>query len=1395
VDLKLCSHIGLRVIILLLGQLTLLSAQPLAPRFENFSMEEGLSQRFVLEVLVDCKGFLWVATEDGLNKYDGYDFKTFKHDPADPNSLGGNILRQALESHAYGEHHMWVCTVGGGLSRLDLTTERFTNYVHNPNDSTSIANNSVWIVEETLFNGIPEIWVGVMGRGLDRLDPRTGKFKHYKPGSTVTDLFYDSQGVLWVGTGGKGVGHYNPETDDITFYTHNPEDSSSLADRGIWDMTEDRFGNLWIGTFGSLDLIIDSQYKNGDVKFSHFFHDPMDPNSFSGPSVEYLFEDSPGNLWVATFGGGLNILNRDTDNFSHYIHNPDNPFSIGANSIYSIAEDHSGTLWFGHQNGISKWDSQKAPFKLYDYVAGQNTGLGNKWITSVISTWENDEEILWLATVGKGVCRFNRDTGETRWFQHDRNNPNSLADNSVLSMMQPNDKTLFFVTWGGLSQFDIPSETFQTHYLYPNPESDYNEEVMMTSHLGPTGRVWVGVMNHIAEFDFKANRLKSIDNTRAYALHETIHNGKSYLWGGSFNFGLVKFDLEDGGETWYLHDPEDSTSISDNMIEALFSTSHEGTDVLWVGTMSGLDRFDYETETFKNYSIKDGLPHNHITCIEEDDNGNLWITSKIGLTRFDPVNETFKTFWKEDGLPGDGYEMESIHINSNSEVFVGGSKGLVSFYPDSIRSNPRPPNVVLTDLKLFHKTVKVKPQVDNQSKGGFLLNKQIAYLDTIQLPHWQNIITISFSALDFRSPLKNQYAYKLEEFEDEWNYVGATTREATYTNLDHGSYIFRVKGSNNDGIWNEEGTSLRIIISPPWWETQWAFLGYFLVVVGMMVAFWRFQVSRIKLTHQVEMEHLSAEHYHELDEHKSRFMANISHEFRTPLTLILGPVSNLISQIKDQEMRADLSLIQKQAKRLLELVVQLLDISKVDDNRMILQVSQQNIVPLLRGLVLSFGSLAERNKIDLNFESSDENIQIYVERDAMVKILNNLLSNSFKFTEVGNTIIVGVSQNKESLLSKNGEVIIRVSDTGIGIPENHLAKVFDRFHQVDNTETRQWGGTGIGLSLTKELVDLHRGSITVESNTDVGTVFTIRLPLGKHHLAAHEIVHPGNLVETDIQTDTIESDQENSRIYVEADNGEGLPILLIVEDNVDVRNYIRSYLEKSYQCHEAVDGQDGLNKVRELIPDLVISDIMMPKMNGLEFCRHMKTDERTSHIPVLMLTAKADMDSKVKGLETGADAYLTKPFEAMELKIRIKNLIDQRQALRERFQREFSLIPSDLDISSMDRHFLERAVQVISDQLDDPNFKVDNFAQKIFMSRQQVNRKLRALSGRTAVEFIRLIRLKRAAMLLGNNHATITEIAYKVGFSNPSHFSRSFHQEFGKTPSAFLADQKKNNSE
>ena len=1359
-------------------------------RFEHLSVEDGLSQRFVLEVVVDCQGYLWVATEDGLNRYDGYDFKVFRNDPDDPTSLGGNILRQALESHAYGEHKLWVCTVGGGLACLDLTTELFTNYQHDPTDSTSISSNSVWIVEETYFDGKPEIWVGTLNpKNLDRFDHTTGKFKRYRMPSTVTDLFYDSAGRLWIGTGNTGIGLYRPDLDDFEFFEHDPDDSTTIGSQGTWDMTEDHAGNLWVGGMQPLDRMIPPAKPDDRPVFIHHANDPKDSYSFAG-AVEYLFEDSKRRLWVSTFGNGQDLFDRETGRFHHFLMNPDNPHSIGGNSIYSVAEDHSGNIWFGHWNGVSKLDDQKIRFHRYEFSGHGPTGLAEKWISSIIVTKDAGEEFFWLGAVGKGLCRFNRTTGEAKWYEHDPMNSNSLADPVVLGLALPEPTRLVILTWGGLSVFDIRTETFETHYLYPDPNDDYYEELMITGHMGPSGRVWIGAFDHIGAYDFRTNQLESIIRVRAYAVLETIHKGKNYLWGGSFNNGLLRLDLETREEVWYLHDPENPYSLADNMIEALFSTRYLGKDVLWIGTMKGLDRYDYETETFTHYTMSDGLPHNHITCINEDLNGDLWFTSKVGLTRFDPVEETFKTFWKEDGLPGDGYDFESIYIDTSGEVFVGGDKGLVSFFPDSIKENPRPPNVVLTDFKLFYEPVPVVPESEELDDGVFSIPKSIGYLDELNLTYRENIFSLSFSALDFRSPRKNQYAYFLEGFEEDWNYVDAFNREVTYTNQDPGNYIFRVKASNNDADWNEAGVSLSITISPPWWETKFAYFGYLLVVATILVYLYRRQMYRTRMQHQLEMKELEANKYREVDEIKTRFFTNISHEFRTPLTLILGPVEKLLSRWEDPDSRRQLGVMKRNAVRLNRLVSQLLDLSKIEANKHSIRVSRHNLIPLLKALVLTFSSLAERKGVTLEFESDHEELFAYVERESLSKIINNLLSNAFKFSDAGAEIRVQVQTRDPCTFSEEGCVAIIVSDTGIGIPPETLEHVFDRFYQVDGSQTREREGTGIGLALTKELVELHHGKISVESETGKGTCFTVRIPLGTSHLQEAEIL---DLVDEQEEFDKLldphhEISDEDSRDDIPLEDDE-MARVLIVEDNVDVRNFIRTSLEQPFQFYEAGDGVEGLEEAYRTIPDLIITDIMMPRMDGVELCTQLKQDERTSHIPIIMLTARADMESKLEGLEVGADAYITKPFESRELEKRILNLIEVRESLREHFRQELNPLPASMSATVVDEKFLQRCFDTVLEHITDNDFGVDQLARELHMSRQHLNRKLKALSGDTPRRFIRSVRLKRAARLLQQNPTSILEIAYQVGFSNPSYFSECFHHEFGVTPKEYISNR------
>jgi len=675
--------------------------------------------------------------------------------------------------------------------------------------------------------------------------------------------------------------------------------------------------------------------------------------------------------------------------------------------------------------------------------------------------------------------------------------------------------------------------------------------------------------------------------------------------------------------------------------------------------------------------------------------------------------------------------------------------------------------VVITDFKVFNQDYK--------------LDTSITEINQIVLSYNENFLSFDFAVLDYTAPKKNSYAYKLDGLDNNWNYVD-NRNFAHYTNLSPGKYIFSVKGSNNDGVWNEEGASLKLIILPPWWKTWWAYLSYAFFFIFALFWIRRYEMNRMSYKNQSKVDKAVLKEKEETEKIKSRFFANISHEFRTPLTLIFGPANDVLEKTKEPDTKQSVSIIKRNASRLYGLVNQLLDLSKLEAGRMTLETTEQNIIPILKGLVLSFTSLAERRKITLRFNTIEENLNIYIDKEKVEKIITNLLSNAFKFTPEGGKVDFTV----EKLIK---DVEIKITDSGIGIPKERIDNIFDRFYQVDGSHTRENEGTGIGLALTKELVELHKGNIKVESKEGEGTTFRLLLPLGKEHLKPEEIVEKEIQEEITKTIEEIELIPETEKSKEKADIDLLLetekPLLLIVEDNSDVRKYIISHLEVDYGIQEAVDGEDGLTKSIEQIPDLIVSDVMMPKMDGFQLCEKLKTDERTSHIPVILLTAKATSKDKIEGYETGADDYIMKPFDAKELKVRIKNLIDQRKKLREHFLKEGIFNLDNKNIISVDKKFLEKAVNIINEHLSDSLFGVELFASELAIGRTSLHKKVVALVGEPPGELIKRIRLSKAGILLKNKTGNISEIALEVGFNNPAYFSECFKKQFGVTPSQY----------
>ncbi len=878
-------------------------------------------------------------------------------------------------------------------------------------------------------------------------------------------------------------------------------------------------------------------------------------------------------------------------------------------------------------------------------------------------------------------------------------------------------------------------------------------------------------------------------------INALLEDSNGTLWIGSSN-GLYCIDSI---RTWegephpklkmirYRHILGDTSSISNNLIWCIYEDPRGD---IWIGTNVGLNRFKKEDEKFTHFFKPDGLPSDVIYNIVEDDHGNLWLSTPIALCKVDLSGQSihFKKYDASDGLPNNNL-ARALYKRRSGEILVGMTKGLIGFFPDSLKDNPNIPSVAITDLKIHNQSIPLDTIMNHKRH--------------IVLSHSQNFFSLEFAALEFTAPERNQYAYLLEEFETDWNYSG-NRRLANYTNVSPGSYIFRVKASNNDGVWNEKGTALKITILPPWWKTWWAYSIYAALILGTLYGLRRYELSRQRFKHRMEMEHIEAENLKEIDNMKSRFFANISHEFRTPLTLIFGPAKDISEKSKDKDIKQSAKIIKRNADKLNGLVNQLLDLSKLEAGKMALETSEHNIIPLLKGLVLSFSSLAERKKITLKFNTKEDKLDIYIDIEKLEKIITNLLSNAFKFTPEGGEVVVSVSKPTPATAGKpksppgrgikgvgpmSKVIEISIQDTGIGIPKERLDKIFDRFYQVDGSHTRESEGTGIGLALTKELVELHKGTIKVESKEGEGTTFTVLLPLGREHLKADEIVEKEIEKEITQVIDETEIVPENEGREEKTDLESLLdtekPLLLIVEDNSDVRNYIISHLNEEYRIKEAANGEDGLNKSIEQIPDLIVSDVMMPKMDGFELCEKIKTDERTSHIPVILLTAKATSMDKREGYETGADDYIMKPFDASELKVRIQNLIEIRRKLQEKFSSDDFNIPPEL--KSIDKEFLKKILTIVNEHISEEEFSIEELGKEAAMSRRHLHRKLKALTNKSPSQFVRSIRLSKARNLIKGKKWTISEISYQVGFSSPIYFNKCFKEEFGYSPSELVS--------
>lgn len=1354
-----------------------------SPNFQTISLDEGLSQSGVRSIAQDKTGFLWFATSDGLNKYDGYEIQVFRNEKNNPKSISSDIISCVFTDS---KGNLWVGTRDKGLNLYIAKDETFKHFQKDLENPKSIVSNEISRIYEDKRGNL---WIATFD-GLSRFNSETEEFYNFEISSErqnykrIFDVYEDSENTLWV-AGLFGLFIFDREADALRKFerVENEIDTFSGDELVFSKIFEDSNKNLWLGTLENGIVFWD---KKADF-FQHFKPKKKDKTIIPAHSVWDLNEDSKGNLLIGTWKAGLVKVNLENLSFENFRRNESDPNSLSDNTIFSILIDHSETIWLGTGlGGVCKTNPFQKKFHHIKNEIGNKNSLRNNIVWSFGETL--DGRIL-IGTQGGGLNVLDKKTNEISAFKHNPDNPKSISGDVVTAIsVSENGGIWVGNSMRGLNLLDLEKGIFEHFARIDGNENSLSNNFITNLLAEENGILWIGTsFGGLNKFDTKTNSFKHFTQTEDKNSIQsnrisTLTNSKdgSYLWIGT-PVGLYKFDKKTEELELYESKPNDTKGLSSNEIMSVFE---ENENLVWVGTYNGLEKFDTKAKTFKHYTTQDGLPNNLIYAILPDDNGNLWLSTNKGLSRFNPKEETFRNYDVSDGLQSNEFNGNSAFKSRTGELFFGGVNGFNFFHPDSVRDNPNIPKILISSFKKFDKEVK--------------FDEPVQELEEINLSYKDNFVSFGFTALDFTEPQKNQFAYQLEGFNEDWIFCG-NERFVNFANLNPGDYIFKVKGSNNDGVWNEEGAEIRLNILPPWWQTIWFRFSIGFTLLGLVFGVYKVRVRNIEkqkeelevlvnertaeLKKQKELAEKSkntiekqAQKLLEMDKIKSQFFANISHEFRTPLTLIMGPIEEMLRSDSKASSKT-LKMMKGNSNRLLELINQLLDISKLESGKMELEVSKVDFGNFLKRVVSSFSSFAVQKKVQLDFKTEIENLELWVDKDKIEKVVNNLLSNAFKFTRPNGRIEVRLSTTED--FAK-----FEVTDTGIGIPKEKMKNIFERFVQVDNTITREFEGSGIGLALTKELVELHEGKISVKSEIGKGSVFTVLLPKKKLEFAKmrekFEEIETANLLE-DVEV-KFDKNELLSLTYEPKSKVE-IPLVLVVEDNDEVREYICNQLMENYKLIEAVDGEDGILKAKTKIPDLVISDVMMPKVDGYKLAEELKKDEKTSHIPIIMLTAKASSESKIEGLETGIDDYLTKPFDSQELRVRVKNLIENRNRLKEKFSRQIILDSQSIVGESIDEVFLKKVFSCIENFLSDSDFDVETLGNEIGMSRSQLHRKLKALIGKSPSELIRIKRLERAKKMLEKKISNVSEIAYDVGFNNLSYFSKCFKEHFGKLPS------------
>lgn len=1345
-----------------------------------YSTDKELSNSLINAVYQDRKGFIWIATENGLNKFDGTRFSIYRHNATDSTSLKNNYVRTLFEDS---RGNFWIGCING-LQRYDRATDSFHELFISRKDGrknphiTSIIerrNGDLWIatsgqgaislrkdsnpasfhIETELTDRIgsnylnvifedsrQNLWIATEEKGLYRYSPESKELKSYKApyhiaGDDVSAICEDAHGQIFVGTLTKGLFRLSSRQEG----NFEPILYQNRMNLNIRTLIIDTRGKLIIGTDGEgvkeyqpqQDIIVDSEINAG-------------PFDFSKSKVHSLIEDKDHNLWLGIFQKGLILVPGISNKFDYYGYKSIHNNTIGSSCVMAIHTDEQATIWIGTDNdGLYAINDQGKQLRHYTHQAGNPQSVPG----TILCLYEDSNQELWLGSYFDGLARINKQTGTCQDVTSLLQGNLNAGKPKVSCIIEDKNKNLWVGTYGsGLYKINLPTQHV-TYYESTRNEND----------------------------DWSINRLPN--DWISYLLEDK----EGMIWIGTYK-GLAVLNPQTDN---FINYKKQNNLLPGYVVYSLLESSN---GEIWAGTSEGLVCLNKDRLTPVLFTTADGLPSDIICGLAEDEKKNIWISTHQGISKLYPPEKKFINYYAGDGLQGNEFTRTAVFKDKRGKIFFGGTNGVTAFYPQDITEIKKEMNVLITGFHVANRPVK------KGDKSGNNVITDTAVMDTEQftLAYNENTFSIDFSVLEFSNPDRISYQYKIKELGDEWISTQPGTNRVTYSSLKPGKYTFSVQARDHNNFSNIR--TVTIAITPPWYQTWWAKVIWGCLGALLIYALTMYILSRIR--HRQEV--MRQKHMEQINEAKLQFFINISHEIRTPMTLIISPLEKLLAE--HSEKQPVYLMIYRNAQRILRLINQLMDIRKLDKGQMHLKFRETDIVGFINDLMQTFNYQAQKKNITFIFEKELEgadSLKVWIDLNNFDKVLMNVLSNAFKYTHEGGNIevLLKTGHNDAYRGALKDYFEIDITDNGIGIDKNKIEQIFERFYQIDNDMTQSNFGTGIGLHLSRSLVELHHGIIKAENREDgQGTRFIIRLPLGSNHLKAEELENPEETGSeptiSQLPKDSIyETEEENKTNEYRKPKAKTRYRVLIVEDDEEIRRYIRSELDSDFRIYECTNGREGLETILKEKPDLIISDVMMPEMDGITLCRKIKQNININHIPIILLTAKSKAEDQIEGLEIGADAYIVKPFNTELLRTTISNLIANRERLRGKLVGEQQVEEkiTKIEMKSNDEILMSKVMRTINDHLADPALNVEMLAANVGMSRVHMHRKLKELTNQSARDFIRSIRLKQAANLLREKNLSVSEVAYATGFSNLSHFSNTFRDFYGISPSEYKEQQ------